>query len=64
MVFQLKRIICHLSTVASSVDEVPVGGREEAVRVKEQSILKLGEVLAKYGFAEGEFLVSYTRDKG
>ena len=28
--------------------------REEAIKVKEQSILKLGSVLAKHGFAEGE----------
>lgn len=48
---------CYLSTVAFSVDEAPEGGREEAVRVKEQSILRLGEVLAKHDFAEGEFLV-------
>ena len=39
------------------MDEAPEGGREEAVRVKEQSILRLGEVLAKHDFAEGEFLV-------
>ena len=36
------------------MDQVPEDGREEAVKVKELSILKLGSVLAKHGFAEGE----------
>ena len=29
--------------------------REEAVKIKEQAILLLGQVLAKHGFAEGEW---------
>ena len=33
---------------------MPGDGREEAVKVKELSILKLGSVLAKHGFAEGK----------
>lgn len=30
--------------------------REEGVKVKEVAILKLGEVLAKHGFADGKFV--------
>ena len=30
--------------------------KEEAVKVKELSLLKLGAVLAKHGFAEGTYM--------
>ena len=40
-----------VGTVGHSVTESVNG--EEAVKVKELAILKLGEVLSKYGFAEG-----------
>lgn len=44
------QIICHLSlTVRRDVQE----NDEEAVRVKEQSILELGTLLAKTGQAAG-----------
>lgn len=36
------------------VQETIEGNKEEAVKLKEQAILKLGSVLAKNGFAEGD----------
>ena len=51
--FQLQHTL-RLPSVAFSLDQVPEDRREEAIKVKEQSILKLGSVLAKHGFAEGE----------
>lgn len=40
------------------LDDLGESEREEAVKAKELSILKLGEVLAKHGMAEGERLAS------
>ena len=48
------QINAHPSLVALPFEAVREGEKEEAVKVKELAILKLGELFARNGFAEGE----------
>ena len=48
------QINAHPSLVAVPLEDMREGEKEEPVKVKELAILKLGELFARNGFAEGE----------